>query len=184
MKNTVKLYYSRMNKTDNFILAGITVIGLCFLAWGAEWVLCRLLAKYRGAETLLELGLWLFVFAMVGGYGYMIVCRDRMELILGTDQWGKLYWLPCRKAIMRDPQFSEEPDLERLVYKEKRLPGLPQGSREIVGTVKIKKKEGYYLFQCLVRSGKDRTVKKQSFALSNLYVNDFEELMQAFQAVQ
>ena len=173
-----------MNKTDNFILAGISVLGICLLAWGAEWFLCRFLGKYRGAETLLEIGLGLFVFAMVGGYGYMIVCRDRMELILGIDERGRLYWLPYRKAILRDPQFSEEPDLERMLNKEKRLPGLPQGSREIAATVKIRKKEGYYLFQCLVRSGKDRTVKKQSFALSNLYVNDFEELMQAFQAVQ
>ena len=183
-KNRVKVYFSDflLKRTDNIILYGLSFLGLCILAWAIQWVLCRFLG-YR-AEKILKPCLALFVGAMILCYGYMSLNLDRMGLVLGIDSRNRLYWLPPRKQILRDPKYAEEPDIQKMLDVDRMLPDLPDGAKEIQATVKIREKDGYYHLQCLVRPREREPLEKMKFAVSPHFFKDFDEVLEAFRVRQ
>ena len=183
-KNGVKVYYNDflLKKGLSAVFLGQGLLGFCGIGWGVQWLLLQILG--HGAEPVLKGILCLFILLVLGWFGYMLLNLSRMGLVLGIDDRGRLYWLPSREQILKDPRYAEEPDIEKMFDVQKRLPELPEGAREIVGTAEIRERDGVYYLQCLVWKDWDMPAEKMKFSVSPHYFQNFQELMEAFRALQ
>lgn len=182
----MQVFYSEVLRHRFWDIVFETWVFLFFglLAWGAEWVLQRLLVSVYGADVILRFFLYLIEFLLVGYWGYMLLHQDQVGLVLGISDRGDLYRLPCREEILKDPQFMEEADLADMFDRQKRLPALPHGARKIEATVSIKEKDGYVRIQCIVRKGKNQPCRKESYAISPMWFQGYDRLMEKFRSLQ
>ena len=163
----MKIFYSakEVHRRDYMIILFLGFAGIGVLAFFATQGLSHLLRWVDGAAVILKACFWVLALAEVFLFAYVALEGSRNELVFGiTEEDGKLYRLPCRKKILRDPAYTEETyRLEERMNKEYRLPSLPGGSQEIVSTLAVDKKEGYYLVKCWVKVGGSQ--KRQDYAL-------------------
>ena len=176
----MEIFYSSKEKfrKDYMFILALGFIGIGALAYFAVIGLSSLLRAVDGAAVILKALFWLLAFSEVFLFAYLVLNGSRNELVFGISEEGKLYRLPSRKDIMRDPQFYEvNYELQERMDRDKRVPGLPRNSQEILETLRVEKKDAYYLIECRAMVGGLR--KKQSYAL-HFYFNDMDRLIDAF----
>ena len=177
------IYYSSKEVLlkDFMIILALGFFGIAVLGYFATGFLCQLFRSVDGLPVLLRLGYWILNGIMIFLYGFLVFSRARNELVFGvSDEDGRFYRLPCRKMILRDAQFYEvSHELEERMNKQMRLPGVPQNSQEIVKTLDIQKKDGYYLIKCMVKLPKYPEPRRQDYGLPMFY-NDMDELLDQF----
>lgn len=180
----MKIFYSskEVHRRDYMVILFLGFAGIGVLAYFVMAGLSHLLRWVDGAAVILRACFWVLVLIEVFLFAYVALEGSRNELVFGvTEQDGKLYRLPCRKKILRDPLFTENSfELEEKMNKLYRLPSLPQDSQEICSTLEVTEKEGYYLVKCWVKVGGSQ--KRQDYAL-HCHFNDMDELIGRFRSL-
>ena len=178
----MKIYFSskEIHRKEYMFILALGFIGIGVMAYFIMLGLCHVLWKVDGAVAVIRLCFWILTAVMAVLFAYTAFEGSRNELVFGITEEGKLYRLPSRKQILRDSLFYEHSfELEERMNKQYLLPGLPQNSQEIVDTVNVEKKEGYYLIQCWAVLKEGQEPKRQDYAICP-YFNDLDELLNAF----
>ena len=181
MDERIKISYSGILKSRRLMLVimAIGIIGLVAAGYYGAMGLDFLLKSMKNAHKLVWLCFYIYAGFFTVLLGYSVFHEKEMELILGMDERGRLYRLPCRKEIFAEAQYSEQEGLQQLCEQEKTLPSLPGGSLEIVSTISIREKDGYSVIKCWVREGRGQEQKKESYAINPTF-NDYDLFLQAF----